>query len=62
MRKVTMVNGAQAWAFGFSQYVQAAVKNVEDHLKLLASLCHMDEAVKHLCHRTIARNLIFRRN
>ena len=33
MRKVTMVNGAQAWAFGSSQYVQAAVKNVEDHLK-----------------------------
>ena len=32
MRKVTMENGAQAWAFGSSQYVQAAVKNVEDHL------------------------------
>lgn len=33
MRKVILENGAKAWAFGSSQYVQAAVQNVEDTLK-----------------------------
>ena len=32
VRKVVLENGAEAWAFSSSQYVQAAVKNVEDHL------------------------------
>ena len=33
MRKVTLDNGVKAWDFGSSQYVQAAVKNFEEHLK-----------------------------
>ena len=33
MRQVTLNNGVKAWDFGSSQYVQAAVKNVEDYLK-----------------------------
>ena len=32
VRKVVLENGAEAWAFSSSQYVQAAVKNVEDYL------------------------------
>ena len=32
VRKVTLDNGAKAWAFSPSQYVQAAVKNVESYL------------------------------
>lgn len=32
MREVQLENGVKAWAFGSSQYVQAAVKNVEDYL------------------------------
>jgi len=32
MRKVELENGAKAWAFSSSQYVQAAVRNVESHL------------------------------
>ncbi len=31
-RNVVLANGKKAWAFGSSQYVQAAVKNVELHL------------------------------
>ena len=31
-RKVQLENGVNAWAFGSSQYVQAAVKNVKDYL------------------------------
>ena len=30
--KVTLDNGVSCWAFGSSQYVQAAVKNVEEYL------------------------------
>jgi hypothetical protein len=30
--EVTLVNGTKAWAFGSCQYVQAAVRNVEDRL------------------------------
>lgn len=33
MRKVVLDNGVGAWAFGSSQYVQAAVKNLENQLK-----------------------------
>ena len=33
LRKVTLQNGVDAWAFGSSQYVQAAVDNVEQYLK-----------------------------
>ena len=33
LRKVTMDNGVDAWAWGSSQYVQAAVKNVEEYLE-----------------------------
>ena len=33
VRKVVLENGAQAWCFGSSQYVQAAVKNVECYLE-----------------------------
>ena len=33
MRKVTLNNGVEAWSFSSSQYVQAAVDNVEDYLK-----------------------------
>ena len=33
MRQVELNNGVKAWAFGSSQYVQAAVKNVEEYLK-----------------------------
>ena len=32
MRKVTFENGVKAWGFSSSQYVQAAVKNVEEYL------------------------------
>ena len=32
MRKVQLDNGVDCWAFSSSQYVQAAVKNVEEHL------------------------------
>ena len=32
VRKVELDNGAKAWAFSSSQYVQAAVKNVESYL------------------------------
>ena len=31
--KVTLANGNKAWAFSSSQYVQAAIENVEAHLK-----------------------------
>ena len=30
---MTLENGKEAWALSSSQYVQVAVKNVEDHLK-----------------------------
>ncbi len=30
--EVTLENGTKAWAFGLCQYVQSAVRNVEDHL------------------------------
>ena len=33
LQKVTLNNGVEAWSFSFSQYVQAAVANVEDYLK-----------------------------
>ena len=33
LRKVQLENGVYAWAFGSSQYVQAAVQNVEKHLR-----------------------------
>ena len=33
MRQVEMENGTSAWSFSSSQYVQAAVKNVETYLK-----------------------------
>ena len=33
MRKVTLDNGTDCWAFGSAQYVKAAVKNVEDYLQ-----------------------------
>ena len=32
MRKVVVENGVEAWAFGLSQYVQSAVRNVESYL------------------------------
>ena len=32
VRKVELPNGVHAWAYGSSQYVHAAVKNVEDYL------------------------------
>ncbi len=32
LRLVTLDNGVKAWAFGSCQYVQSAVKNVEEHL------------------------------
>ena len=35
VRKVTLDNGVEAWDFSLSQYVKAAVKNVEDRLKKL---------------------------
>ena len=33
LRHVELENGAKAWAFSSSQYVQAAVKKVETHLE-----------------------------
>ena len=33
VREVLLDNGVKAWAFGSSQYVQAAVKNVEEYLE-----------------------------
>ena len=33
LRKVQLENGVKAWAFSSSQYVQAAVRNVEEHLQ-----------------------------
>jgi hypothetical protein len=30
--EVTLENGTNAWAFGSCQFVQAAVRNMEDHL------------------------------
>ena len=32
MRKITLENGAKAWGFSSSQYVQAAVKNIEKYI------------------------------
>ena len=32
MRKITLENGAKAWDFSSSQYVQDAVKNIEEYL------------------------------
>ena len=32
LRQVELLNGEKAWAFGSSQYVQSAVKNVYEHL------------------------------
>ena len=32
VRKVQLDNGVECWAFSSSQYVQAAVKNVEEYL------------------------------
>jgi hypothetical protein len=32
VRKVQLENGIECWAFSSSQYVQAAVKNVEEYL------------------------------
>ena len=32
LRQVELLNGVMAWAFGSSQYVQSAVKNVYEHL------------------------------
>ena len=32
LRQVQLTNGMRAWAFGSSQYVTAAVKNVQEHL------------------------------
>lgn len=37
MRKVVLSHGGEAWAFGSSQYVQQAVKNVEQYL----ADCHL---------------------
>ena len=33
VRKVVLETGVECWAFGSSQYVQAAVKNVEKYLE-----------------------------
>ena len=33
LREVTLDTGIKAWVFGSTQYVQAAVKNVEEYLK-----------------------------
>ena len=30
LQEVTLYTGIKAWAFGYTQYVQAAVKNVEE--------------------------------
>jgi hypothetical protein len=32
LQQVELLNGEKAWAFGSSQYVQSAVKNVYEHL------------------------------
>ena len=32
LRKIELSNGVEAWAFGSTQYVQTAVKNVEEYL------------------------------
>ncbi len=32
LREITLENGVKVWAFGSCQYVQSAVKNVEEHL------------------------------
>ena len=32
MRQVTMDNRQECWAFGYTQYVRAAVDNVEEYL------------------------------
>ena len=32
LREVTLTSGVKCWAFGSSQYVQSAIKNVHDHL------------------------------
>ncbi len=32
LQEITLENGVKAWAFGSCQYVQSAVKNVEEHL------------------------------
>ncbi len=34
LQEVTLENGVVAWAFGSCQYVQLAVKNVEEHLQV----------------------------
>ena len=40
VRKVTVDNGVEAWAFSSSQYVNAPVKNVEDRLERLGMNLH----------------------
>jgi hypothetical protein len=32
LQEITLENGVKAWAFDLCQYVQSAVKNVEEHL------------------------------
>ena len=34
LREVTLLNRLKAWAFGSSQYIQSAVKNVFEHLAI----------------------------
>ena len=34
LHQVMLENGTKAWTFGSSQYVQAAVKNVEDYIAM----------------------------
>mmetsp|Transcript_6374 Transcript_6374/g.9807 ORF Transcript_6374/g.9807 Transcript_6374/m.9807 type:complete len:148 (+) Transcript_6374:738-1181(+) len=42
VRKVELENGVEAWAFGSSQYVQAAVKNVQTLLQKDHNACWKD--------------------
>ena len=49
LREVQLENGQNAWAFGSKQYVEAAVKNVEDYLRARGK-CLAAKAVTPLSH------------
>ena len=54
IRQATLDNGVKAWDFGSSQYVQAAVKNVEEYLKkqgkkLLPTKGHINTCTSTYC-------------
>ena len=57
IRKVKLDNGMEAWAASSSQYVQAAVRNVEEYIeKLITSGGESPTRLKLLCDQHIDPN------